>query len=86
MELLAQGAEAKLFRDKNTVIKERISKGYRLDSLDKSLRQFRTRREAKILGRLEGFQFPAPKLHEFCDKRMSITMDFVAGVTLREDL
>lgn len=86
MELLAQGAEAKLFRDKNAVIKERISKGYRLPTLDKSLRQFRTRREAKILGRLESFGFPAPRMRDFCDKRMSITMDFVPGVTMREHL
>ncbi|MBT4446052.1 Kae1-associated serine/threonine protein kinase [archaeon] len=86
MELIAQGAEAKLFRDKNRIIKERISKGYRLPQLDNSLRRFRTRREAKILGRLNEMKFPAPQVHDFCDKRMSITMDFVAGETLREVL
>jgi Kae1-associated kinase Bud32 len=86
MELIAQGAEAKLFRDKDRIIKERISKGYRLPQLDNSLRQFRTRREAKILGKLNKMQFPAPQLHDYCDKRMSITMDFVAGETLREVL
>ena len=86
MELIAQGAEAKLFRDRDTVIKERISKGYRLPTLDKSLRQFRTRREAKILGRLEEMKFPAPRGLDFCDKRMSITMDFVPGETLRSAL
>lgn len=86
MELIAQGAEAKLFRDGNAVIKERIAKAYRLPTLDKSLRQFRTRRESKILKRLEDNQFPAPKLQNFCDKRMSITMDFVPGETLRAHL
>ncbi len=83
MELLAQGAEAKLFRDRDTVIKERIAKGYRLPTLDKSLRQFRTRREAKILGRLAEMSFPAPRVLDFCDKRMSITMDFIPGDTVR---
>jgi TP53 regulating kinase and related kinases len=84
MELLAQGAEAKLFRDKEKVIKERLSKDYRLPQIDESLRKFRTRREAKVLGKLEELKFPSPHLQEFCDKRMTITMDFVPGEKLRD--
>jgi Kae1-associated kinase Bud32 len=83
---IAQGAEAILYKDNNKVIKERFSKKYRLAHLDKSLRQFRTRREAKVLSRLEEFSFPAPHLIDFCDKRMSITMDFVPGEKLRDVL
>ncbi len=86
MELIKQGAEAKLFRDKNKIIKERVSKEYRLKHIDESLRKFRTRREAKVLRRLEEMQFPAPKLHDFSDKRMSITMDFVTGETVKDIL
>lgn len=86
MELIAQGAEAKLFRDKNKIIKERISKEYRLAHLDISLRRFRTRREAKILGRLDELSFPAPKLHDFSDKRMTITMDFLEGEKVKDAL
>ena len=84
MELLAQGAEAKLFRDKEKVIKERICKEYRLPQIDESLRKFRTRREAKVLGKLEELKFPSPHLQEFCDKHMTITMDFVPGEKLRD--
>ena len=76
---LAQGAEAVILRDKDSIVKERFSKRYRLPQLDESLRQFRTRREAKILQRLEKIRFPAPHLREFSDKRMSIVMDFVPG-------
>jgi TP53 regulating kinase and related kinases len=86
MELIAQGAEAKLFRDKERIIKERISKDYRLEHLDISLRQFRTRREAKVLTKLNELHFPAPRLHDFCDKRMSITMDFIEGAKVRDVL
>ena len=86
MKLLAQGAEAKLYKDNATVIKERLAKAYRHPELDQSLRQFRTRREAKVLQKLEDLQFPAPHLREFSDKRMSIVMDFVAGETLKEAL
>lgn len=83
---IAQGAEAVLYKDRGTIIKERLSKAYRLPQLDKSLRQFRTRREAKILQKLEEFNFPAPHLQDFSDKRMSIIMDFVPGEKLRDVL
>ncbi len=86
MHKLAQGAEAIIYQDGNDVIKERISKSYRLRQLDDSLRQFRTRREAKILGKLEEFNFPSPHLKEFSDKRMSIVMDFVPGEKLKDVL
>jgi TP53 regulating kinase and related kinases len=83
---LAQGAEAIIYQDNNEVIKERFSKKYRLAHLDESLRKFRTRREAKVLGKLAEIDFPAPGLKEFSDKRMSITMDFVPGEKLKDVL
>jgi len=86
MKMIAQGAEAKLYRDNATIIKERLAKAYRHPELDESLRKFRTRREAKILQKLEDLQFPAPHLREFSDKRMSIVMDFIPGNTLKEVL
>jgi len=81
---IAQGAEAILYKDNNEVIKERFSKKYRLAHLDESLRKFRTRREAKILGRLQELNFPAPHLKDFSDKRMSIVMDFIPGEKLKD--
>ena len=81
---IAQGAEAILFEDRGTIIKERLSKAYRQPALDQALRQFRTRREAKILQRLEELNFPAPHLREFSDKRMSIIMDFIPGEKLKD--
>lgn len=86
MKLIAQGAEAKLYKDNAAIIKERLAKAYRHPELDQSLRQFRTRREAKVLQKLEDLQFQAPHLREFSDKRMSIVMDFVPGNTLKEVL
>jgi TP53 regulating kinase and related kinases len=86
MEKIAQGAEAILFKDRGTIIKERISKKYRLPQLDDSLRKFRTRREAKILTKLDELNFPAPHLQDFSDKRMSIIMDFIPGNKLKDVL
>jgi TP53 regulating kinase and related kinases len=84
--ILGQGAEAIVSQNKEEVIKERFSKQYRLPHLDESLRKFRTRREAKILQRLDDIGFPSPKLKSFCDNRMSIVMDFVPGETLKDVL
>ena len=86
MNQIAQGAEAILYKAEDSIIKERFAKRYRLPQLDQSLRQFRTRREAKVLQRLEEANFPAPHLRDFSDTRMSITMDFVPGLTLKEAL
>lgn len=86
MMQIGHGAEAILTQDGNVVIKERVSKGYRIPELDDALRKFRTRREAKVLQRLGGLDFPAPALKDFCDKRMSITMDFVPGQKLKDVL
>ncbi len=86
MESIAQGAEAVLSKDRGTIVKERVSKTYRLPQLDESLRKFRTRREAKILGRLEEMNFPAPHLKEWSDQRMSLVMDFIPGETMRDVL
>lgn len=90
MQQIAQGAEAVLFKetkhDKTKIIKERLSKSYRLPQIDEALRKFRTKREAKVLSKLQEMNFPAPRLHEFCDKRMSIFMDFVPGEKLKNVL
>ena len=83
---LFQGAEAIITKNNNEIIKERFSKAYRLPHLDESLRKFRTRREAKVLTKLDTLNFPAPKMHEFSDKRMTLVMDFVPGRQLKEVL
>ncbi len=75
-----------MYKDNATIIKERVAKAYRHPELDGALRQFRTRREAKVLQKLEDLQFPAPHLREFSDKRMSIVMDFVPGETIKDIL
>ena len=86
MDLIAQGAEAVLWLDKQRIIKERLTKGYRYPELDEKIRKFRTRREAKILQRLEQLDFPAPHLQDFSEQRMALTLDFVQGPKLKEIL
>ncbi len=85
-EIIAQGAEAILYREGNSVIKDRISKSYRLPEIDEKLRKFRTRREAKVLQKLAEIRFPGPKLIDFSDKDMKINMSFVRGDVLKDVL
>ena len=67
-KLIAQGAEAKLFLEEGKILKERFAKTYRIKEIDDKLRGFRTRREAKVLQKLEMINFSAPKLIKSDDK------------------
>ncbi len=81
-KLIAQGAEAKLFRSGSTLIKERIKKSYRLKQIDEKIRKSRTRREAKILKKLDF----VPKVLDVDDKKKIIEMDFIDGELVKNIL
>jgi len=83
---LAQGAEAIIYTDNKTVTKDRFEKKYRHPDLDRTLRKARTRREAKILEKLEALQFPAPLLSKMDDKNMKIDMSHIPGETLKKTI
>ena len=85
-KILDKGAEATIFLDKNIVTKSREEKLYRLKQIDEKLRKTRTRREAKVLNKLEQINFPAPKLMDMCDKAMELRMDLIQGNKLRDVL
>ena len=85
MKLISQGAEAKIFLDENKIIKNRFRKKYRIKQIDDSLRQFRTRREAKVLTKLpEGVK--GPKLIKMDDDDMEIIMEYIPGKKVRDIL
>lgn len=87
MKILGQGAEATIYlAENNDVIKERISKSYRLPQIDSKLRRQRTRREAKIMKNLQESNIAGPKLKSLDDKKMTITMDFLNGPKVRDIL
>ena len=87
MNVLESGAEARIFLDANNdIVKERICKNYRIIDIDKKLRAFRTRREAKILEKLEKINVFAPRLKKMDDSAMKIVMSFVKGEKLKNVL
>lgn len=81
---IAQGAEAILIRDGSEVSKERISKSYRIETLDSSLRKGRTRRELKILQKLSNAGISVPKAEKIND--FTLKMEFLEGPVLKEVL
>ena len=84
-KLIAQGAEAKLFLEGNKIIKNRFPKSYRIKEIDEKLRGFRTRREAKILQKLQAINFPAPKLLKN-DERENLIIENIGGKLVKEVL
>jgi len=78
MKIIGNGAEACIYLDNNKVIKERVKKGYRLKEIDDKIRSFRTKREAKLLSKLDF----VPEVLEVDDKK--IFMEFVKGEVVKD--
>ena len=85
MKLLAQGAESKLFLDGNKVIKDRFRKTYRIKEIDDRLRKSRTKREAKILDKLQKINFPVPELIKNNEKD-TLEIQYINGTLLKNIL
>lgn len=85
INILAQGAEAIIIRDKNQIIKRRLSKSYRLPILDEQIRKLRTRNESKILEKASHI-IPVPKVLKTDEKTKEIFIEFIDGKKLSENL
>ncbi len=87
MQELAQGAEARIYKDGKTVVKDRIPKAYRLKELDEKLRKLRTRRELAILERAANV-IPVPKVIKSGkeEQEKKIVMEFLDGQKLASAL
>jgi len=83
MKLIAQGAEAKIFKKKDSILKDRIKKSYRLPQIDIKLRKSRTRSEAKILRKASGI-INVPKVIRVDDKKMNLEIEHIEGVKVRD--
>ncbi|MFT4311180.1 MAG: KEOPS complex kinase/ATPase Bud32 [Candidatus Woesearchaeota archaeon] len=80
MKVIYRGAEAILYKESDDVlVKERIPKKYRLKELDSKLIISRTKKEAKILKKLDF----APKIIE-TDNKSIIKMEFLKGDVLKK--
>ncbi|MFH1174921.1 MAG: KEOPS complex kinase/ATPase Bud32 [archaeon] len=81
MKEIDGGAEALIYEEQGQIIKDRISKSYRIPDIDVPLRKTRTKREATILERLP---IPGPKLIR--TEQTKLIMTKVPGKKLRDVL
>jgi len=83
-KLIYQGAEAKIFLSNNFIIKDRISKGYRIPELDKKIIKRRTKKEAKLLTKSSKI-ISSPKPF-FIPQFSKIKMPYIKGKKLSDYL
>jgi len=85
-KLIAQGAEAKIILSKDFVIKDRISKSYRIKELDYKIRKSRTKAEAKLLEKASKIINSAAPLFQPTKGFTTIKMPYIDGKKLSDNL
>ena len=85
MEIIAQGAEAVVYLEKGSIVKERVKKSYRLPQIDERLRKFRTNRETKVLKKLREHGFTVPNVLEN-NENNKIVMQHIEGELVKNIL
>lgn len=87
-KIISRGAEAVLYKGKwedvETLVKERLKKGYRVEELDKKLRRERTKAESKLLSKARRARVSTPKVYEIEPDKGIIKMEFLKGELLKE--
>ncbi len=84
-QVIQQGAEAIILKEKNKVIKKRVKKSYRILELDNKIRKSRTRSETKLLEKASKI-IPIPSNRKTDEKIKEIQMDFIDGKKLSDHL
>jgi len=84
-KIIAQGAEAILTRKGNQIVKKRLKKGYRLPIIDNRIRKQRTKKEARLLEKSSKL-IPIPKIIKLDENSQEITLEFLKGKKLSENL
>lgn len=81
-ELVAEGAEASIYREDGTIVKRRHRKEYRHAELDERLRKERTDNEARLLQKSRQAGVRAPEVRETGETEM--VMEEVGGRLLKD--
>ena len=83
-EIIAQGAEAIIYKEGKSVVKDRIKKNYRIKQIDDKLRKFRTKAESRLLERARRAGLKVPKILE--QKDTILVLEYIDGIKLRDYL
>lgn len=88
LKLVKKGAEADIYvtswNRKNSILKIRKKKDYRVDSLDIRIRTLRTIREAKMISESKSFGITTPLVYFVDEKKCKIYLQFVPGKLVRD--
>lgn len=88
MRLIRKGAEANLYlselNGKSVLIKRRVKKKYRLGTLDRKLRSYRTVHEAQLIHEAKSAGVPTPIIYLVDQEAFTIVMEYVVGERLKE--
>ena len=82
-KILSHAAEAIIIRQNDKIIKRRIKKSYRISEIDSKLRKLRTKKEAKLLYKLQNL-IPVPKIIKVNEEEKEIIMQYILGKKLSE--
>jgi len=84
------GAEARLdsarWMDRDVVVKQRVVKGYRHPTLDRSLQSFRIKNEARLMLEARRAGIPVPIVYSLDFEGSKIVMEEVPGVRVKDAL
>lgn len=83
-KIIKRGAEAVLRLDGETLAKERVKKGYRLEALDEKIRKQRTGRESRLMLKAERAGVFVPKIA--VTDRFKIKMEYLGKGTVKKVL
>lgn len=79
---IAQGAEAILYKTDGEVIKDRISKKYRIKQIDDKLRKSRTQLEAKLMSAAARAGVHTPSI--LSQEKTKLKLEFIDGIKVRD--
>lgn len=83
-KIIQRGAEAVIYIREGKIVKERISKGYRVPQLDKKIRKSRTKAEAKLMQRSGNSGVNVPAVGTEGD--FSLVMENIRGERVKDVL
>lgn len=88
LKLVKKGAEADIYvtswNGKNSILKIRKKKDYRVNSLDIRIRTLRTIREAKMISESKSFGITTPLVYFVDEKKCAIYLQFIKGKLVRD--
>lgn len=90
MDVIRRGAEAEIRKGtwlgREVIIKSRVPKAYRLPALDRSLRNSRTRNEARLMHEARECGVPTPIIYDIDTINAELTMEDIQGPRVKDEL